>query len=191
MRAPLRTLPIALAGLLVLGCGGAEEAPADGTPEAESAAGTAGCGFGATTVLTGEGVGELRVGRTVAEIREACAVLADSTNPQGPEGMPHRLLLVEAGPDVLVAEIQDDRVFRVSVDTPRFRTADGLGVATTVAELLDLPGVRTASGEGRLFALSPSHCGLSFALGVDRGGTELDDLPVTAEVERVLAVGCG
>jgi hypothetical protein len=112
--------------------------------------------------------------------------------------MPRRLLRVAFGPDTLTVEVADDRVFRLDVASPRVVTVDGLGVGTTLGELLQVQDLRGVSGEGRLFAVSPSHCGLSFALGrepPDRAGTSwtrgaLAELPDTLTIQRVLAYGC-
>jgi hypothetical protein len=156
------------------------------------------CGYRTAARLTGDGIGGLIVGRTVEELAADCLVVSDTVDPLGPEGMPQRLLRVELGPDTVTVEVVEDRVFRLDVRSPRIVTVDALGVGTMLGELLHVQDLRGVSGEGALFAVSPSHCGLSFALGPEppeRAGTSwtrgaLAELPDTLSVRRVLAYGC-
>lgn len=147
------------------------------------------CGVGPNAVLADSGIGALRIGATVAEIRSRCMVLTDSVYP-GPEGQPERRLAVVTGSVNTAAAIVDDRVWRIYVASPRFRTADSLGVGTTVEQLRS-PHGRLARGEGT-FVLRPDHCGLSFQLagGVPPNAETLDAVPDSVRVERVLVIGC-
>lgn len=120
------------------------------------------CGITASTLLTPEGVGELRVGMSVAQARAACRVLRDSAGEA--EGMPMPLLIVDLARDTIVAEPANDRIFRLRIDGPAFRTAEGLGVGSTVADLRAAGTARVAMGEGT-FILLKEKCGLSFRLG--------------------------
>ena len=156
------------------------------------------CGYRSAGRLTGDGIGALVVGRRVDDVAGECVIVSDTVDPLGPEGQPQRLLRVVHGPDTVTVEVADDRVFRLDVESPRIVTIDGLGVGTTIDELLQVQDLRGVTGEGRLFAVSPSHCGLSFALGpepAERAGTSwtrgaLAALPDTLRVRRVLAFGC-
>ena len=147
------------------------------------------CGVGPGAVLTGSGIGALRIGATVAEIRSRCMVLTDSVYP-GPEGQPERRLAVVTGSVNTAAAIVDDHVWRIYVASPRFMTADSLGVGTAVGQLRG-PQARLARGEGT-FVLRQDHCGLSFQLagGVPPGAQTLDAVPDSVRVERVLVIGC-
>ena len=207
--------------LLAAGCGpqeGEDGTPEGGGPPAEAPAapapgpagpGSAGefgptpgpgqCEYRSAARLTGDGIGGLRVGRGVESLESDCVIVSDTIDPRGPEGRPRRLVRVELGPDTVTAEIVEDRIFRLDVESPRIRTVDGLGVGSTIDELLQLQDLRGAAGEGRLFAISPSHCGLSFGLGAlprqrPAGGewtrAALAELPDTLKVIRVLAFGC-
>jgi hypothetical protein len=194
----------AVAALVALAaCGGSDEVPEaarrDGPDPRAPRVGPAGpCGYRTAARLTGDGIGSLVIGRAVADLAGDCLVLSDTIDPLGPEGMPQRLLRVELGPDTVTVEVHEDRIFRLDVRSPRIRTVDGLGVGVTLAELLQVQDLRGISGEGALFAVSPSHCGLSFALGPeppDRAGSNwtrgaLAELPDTLSVRRVLAYGC-
>jgi hypothetical protein len=156
------------------------------------------CGYRAAARLTGDGIGELIVGRRVGELAGECRVVSDTVDPFGAEGRPKRVLRVELGPDTVTVEVGIDRVYRLDVRSLRIRTVDGFGPGSTLGELLEVQDLRGAYGEGSLYALSPSHCGLSFDLGPpppDRAGTRwtrgaLAELPDSLPVRRVLAVGC-
>lgn len=176
-------------------------APAPGSPGAPSSpdtsAGRAPVGGGCTaSPLTGDAAGALRIGMTVDDVRARCGVASDGTRP-GPEGEPSRVIEVPMGADTVDAEIEDGRVWRIPVTSPRLRTADDLGVGTRLARLLELRDVQPAMGEG-LYVLSPAHCGLSFQLDDPSGRplppaqtlAELRRLPETTVVSRVLVTGC-
>lgn len=148
-------------------------------------------------VLGEEGIGELRIGATVESVRQKCNVLRDTT-AIGAEGMPARKLTVALSRDTVEAEIVDGRVWRIAVDAPRLRTADALGVGTSIGRLRQLKNPRGMTGEGQFFVASPDHCGMSFRLSnagpraqrgdLDRAG--LFRLPETAVVSEVLIFGC-
>lgn len=148
-------------------------------------------------VITEEGIGQLRIGATVESVRQKCNVVRDTTAP-GAEGMPSRKLRVALSRDTLEAEIVDGRVWRIAVHSPRLRTADSLGVGTTLARLLQLRNPRGMTGEGKFFVASPEHCGMSFRLanagpGAQRGDLDsagLARLPKSAVVSEVLVFGC-
>lgn len=148
-------------------------------------------------VLGDEGIGELRIGATVDSIRQKCNVIRDTTAIAA-EGMPARKLTVALSRDTVEAEIVNGRVWRIAVASPRLRTADALGVGTSIGRLRQLRNPRGMMGEGQLFVASPQHCGMSFLLSnagpgalrgdLDRAG--LFRLPETAVVSEVLIFGC-
>lgn len=218
----IRVIPIALAAALAacasdsspggdtsdtspfdtMASGGAGVGPdaAAGAPGAPGAPGAAaGVSPGtdcAATHVTGDSVGPLRIGGTVAQVRARCPMARDTTVP-GPEGQPSHRIAVVMGGERVEGEVRNDRVWRVPVTSTRLRTADGLGVGTPLARLLELRDVRPAMGEG-LYVLSPAHCGLSFQLRNPGGSLppattveQLRGLPATTVVSRVLVTGCG
>ncbi|MBC7789698.1 MAG: hypothetical protein H7Z74_07115 [Anaerolineae bacterium] len=195
--------------LALLGCEAKREqpAPAPSSPDTTNsspqaslpAPGSAGsptssCG---DEVVSDEGIGALRIGATVASVRQKCNVVRDATAP-GAEGMPARKLAVAFSRDTVEAEIVDGRVWRIAVHSPRLRTAESLGVGTLVARLLQLKNPRGMTGEGKFFVASPEHCGMSFRLANAGPGTQRGDLDraglarlsVTAVVSEVLIFGC-
>ncbi|HEV7389462.1 MAG TPA: hypothetical protein VGN73_12700 [Gemmatimonadaceae bacterium] len=146
-------------------------------------------------VLSDGGVGKVRIGTRVDSVESQCRVLKDAVQP-GPEGMTERRVTVGFAEDSLEAEIVDDRVWRLDITSPRFRTADSLAVGSTLGDLLRHGRARGAVGEGRFFVLSSNHCGLSFELagGIPAGKSrtwdqkELSTLPLTTRVKRILVV---
>ena len=186
-------------GLLVmlvaaLACAGDEAPPADTTSGAADSAPVAprisSCGVEATTVLTGEGVGDLRVGERVHELARRCRVVRDTT-VRGQEGQMERALVVDLGHDTIRAVVQDDRVWRLHVRSASIRAADSLGVGTP-GRALRRSGAKVLMGEGAVFVTLPTHCGLSFRLrGVEFGRVaSAAQIPDGASVDEVLAFGC-
>lgn len=207
-----RLIPIALVALLAACTSDASDAPSDSPSLGDtSAAASRGTGAGGeapsgvdapsgsdcvATQITGDSVGPLQIGATVAQVRARCAVVRDTTVP-GPEGQPSHRIAVVMGGETVDGEVRNDRVWRVPVTSTRLRTADGLGVGTPLARLLELRDVRPAMGEG-LYVLSPAHCGLSFQLRNPAGPlppattvAQLRALPAGTVVSRVLVTGCG
>ena len=147
------------------------------------------CGVDAHTPLTGDGISDLRVGAPVEAIARSCRILRDTTG-LGAEGMQERRILVDLRRDSVVAVVDSNRVWRLHVSSPAFRTSDSLGVGTP-ASALRRAGARALTGEGKVFVTLPSHCGLSFRLrGVQAGRvSSVSQLP-PGVVDEVLAIGC-
>ena len=151
---------------------------------------------GAKTI-SADGVGEVRIGVAIDAVKARCDVVRDTVQP-GPEGMTERRATVSFPPDVLDAEIVNEKVWRLDVRSPAFRTTDSLGVGSTLGDLLRLPRVQGMIGEGILVVVSPDRCGLSFVLsgGIPPGRVRnwdhkaLSALPASTKVARVLVLGC-
>jgi hypothetical protein len=147
------------------------------------------CAVVDSTRLSGNGFGALRVGAAVDEVRAACEVVADTTLEQGNEGLPERRIAVLVGSDTVEATVVRDSIFRLELTTARVRTVDSLGVGTTAA-VLRANGATLAVGDRGVFALVPSHCGLSFQLSVNPASGEWSQIADSASVGRVLVFGC-
>lgn len=147
-------------------------------------------------ILTDEGVGKIRIGESVESVRRDCTVVRDTTE-LGAEAMPTRMVSVLFPRDTVEAEIVDDKVWRVAIDSPHFSTADSLRVGTPLTRLLQLRTPQGMTGEGALFVMSPDHCGLSFRLSEtgspilrDPKPAALSRLPTATHVTNILIVGC-
>ncbi len=149
------------------------------------------CGINDGTLLSGDGLGQLRVGAALGDVRAHCTVLRDTTMP-GAEGMPERRIGVDLTSDTVEAIVVNDSVWRIHVDGSSFRTTEGLGVGSTVAELRQGRAARVLAGEGSMFVTLADHCGLSFRLSGVPFGPERPaaELPADGRVVEVLAFGC-
>ena len=85
--------------------------------------------------LTGDGVGAVRVGATVAAVRKACHVPAIKLK-KGESPPPAELLTVKIGMTEVKAEIMAGRVWRVIVDDGSLQTGDRLGVGSPLSAVL-------------------------------------------------------
>lgn len=148
--------------------------------------------------MSGNGIGDLGIGMTLESVLAKCAVIRDTTR-LATEGQLARMIAVRFSGDTVEAEIVNGKVWRIEVLSPRFRTADSLGVGTPLSRLLELRSPRGLTGEGQLFVATPDHCGLSFRLS-DNGSSArsqnwdraaLSRLPSGTVVNKILIVGCG
>ena len=151
----------------------------------------------ASTAINGEGIGFLRIGVPVSDIRKSCHVLRDTVE-LADEGLPSRILTVDMGRDTLAAEVDSGRIWRIRVSQARFQTSDSLRVGTAIARLLTLPGVQGWVGENALYVVAPSRCGLSFRVTDPAEAApkeewtlaDLRTLPSSTRVTEILIVGC-
>jgi len=149
--------------------------------------------------LHGEGVGEIQIGRDLDETMAACPTVADSV-VEDAEAMPQREVVFRLGEVPVIAETDDHVIWRIRVRDPRLHTSDGLGVGTRLEELRQTGGMRGLLEQGRVYATTATHCGISFQLEDVAGEawpgkatlTEADmaSLPGSLTVEEVLIFGC-
>lgn len=185
---------------LVIGGCKSEQQPLRGAVHYDTVSGSAeihltfNCG---EAILSDEGIGKLKIGAPVDSISPHCVVLRDTT-ASGAEGMPARKLAVFLPPDTVEAEVVDNRIWRLSIVSPLYRTTDSLGVGTPLSRLLRLKNPRGMTGEGKFFVASPEHCGMSFRLANAGPGGQHGDLdqaglarlPRSAVVSEILIFGC-
>jgi hypothetical protein len=183
-------MPVALPVILALHASSAAQSARQLAREAHRCSGK--------LTLTGEGVGAVRVGASVAAVRRACHAPVRKLKKGETPSPPDLLELKIAGAPVR-AEIANGRVWRVIVDDGPFRTQDRLGVGSPLSALLASPGARASQTEGVIYATTAADCGVSFALdyrpkrGEDRDSWTADGLarlPADTKVERVLMSGC-
>jgi len=155
------------------------------------------CGVTGTPALEDTGIGELKQGRSIDEIPALCEVLSDSEQ-QGQEGMMERVVVVQIAGETVRAVVDRGRISRIEVNTPRFRTADSLGVDTPLSRIAAMRGAQFAPGHDGVFGFSPEHCGLSFRFSVPwrppAGGQwtaqAITARHGTAAVNRVIVIPC-
>lgn len=194
---------VAFALLMLLACsreGSVSERyrPAGGSALSESQSRRE-CGMDGPPLITGDGIGMLRVGALVDSVHKACNVIRDTVALSG-EATEERTLDVDVGADTLEAVVSDDRIWRISVRSPTLRSEGSVGVGTQLRTMLGWPGVMAREGEGQLYLAAPSACGLSFRLSykipADQHREEwslsyLRSLPDTTSISEVLILGCG
>lgn len=160
------------------------------------------CGF-APDIVQSAGVGKLRIGMTVTEIRAKCAVRADRRDYDD-EGNRIRLMDVGTPNNKLTVRLESGRTYNIWTTSPAFRTRSGLGVNTSLAALLrQFPDLQGGQSEGGpLFVFSDHLCGISFKLGYKVSENEYarhgDDwqrldlmrIPARTRVVGVLITGC-
>lgn len=199
---------VLLALSLVVACKGSQQ-PRRATDSAASKPGAASASASASVspqpqrsshgcddpTIRQERVGRIRIGDPVDSLSK-CNIVRDTVVPDN-EGGKTRKVFIALAADTIAAEIVDGRVWRIEVFSPGIRTVDSLGVGTRLPRLLQLSNPRGASGEGRMFVLSPDHCGQSFGIShfgpMPKGGwtrAALAQLPDTIRVIHVLVVAC-
>ena len=154
------------------------------------------CGIGGGREID-KGIGDLKPGRSVADVVASCEVMSDSRQ-LGTEGMTERVLVVRIEGASVRAIVNDDRVWRIEVTSPQFKTSDSLGVDTPLRRIARTGGARFFPGEGGVYAFLPEHCALSFRFSVPlrppRGGdwtaAAIEKAHGDAAVDRVLITNC-
>lgn len=155
------------------------------------------CGISASPILENDGIGQLKVGRKVADVRELCDVTSDGEE-LGSEGMKERVLTVNLAGTMVKALIDNDRVMRIAVTSPQIRTRDSLGVDTQLHTIADMRGARFVPGEDGVYGFVADHCGLSFRFSIPMRPPAGRDWTASAakrehgaaSVDRVLITSC-
>jgi hypothetical protein len=148
-------------------------------------------------VVTAEGVGELRIGRSIDSVRALCRVLRDTTEIRQ-EGQPTRVATVLLGSDTIEAEIDSGKVWRIRLTQPGLATSDSLSVGMPLSELLQHGDAVGDHGEGKVYVILREKCGMSFGLDIEPGRvatSELDEkalakLPSDVTIDTILIFGC-
>jgi hypothetical protein len=148
-------------------------------------------------VITDDALAELKLGQTVDDVRKFCEVVSESDQP-GQEGTTDHILAVRVAGEIIPATIVNGKVWRITVTTPRFHTADSLGVDTPLPRIATMRGAQFAPGEDAVYGFSPEHCGLSFRFSLPlrppQGGQwtpeRINAAHSDAAVDRVLIRGC-
>ena len=155
------------------------------------------CGVNGTPLLTDDGIGDLKVGRRVADIRSLCEVVSDAKE-QRSEGMMERVLVVRLGGDVVSSIVNNDKISRIEVNSPHFQTRDSLGVDTPLSRIARKRGAKFYPGEDGVYGFVADHCALSFRFSVplrppkgrDWTAAAIDSAHGDATVDRVLVTQC-
>ncbi|HET7187594.1 MAG TPA: hypothetical protein VFI52_05540 [Gemmatimonadaceae bacterium] len=191
---------LALLTIIALGAGcisGEREESASTAQRATTVATTSRVGC-CTRLITGDGVGTIRIGVSLDSVRGAYPVIRDTTVQLDVKERPAREVSVLMGADTAVLSVQGGRVSEVLLTSRRFATSDSLGVGTTLKRLLGYALPKGYGVGGQLIVATAAHCGLSFHFagrfdGLPEGfkdSTVLRRFPPEALVDRVRIDGC-
>ena len=156
------------------------------------------CHVTPSTIISDDGIGDLRIGERVDSVRQRCT-LANDTTVDDDEGVSKRQVVVATANDSLTATVVDGRIWRIELTSGSLVTYDSLGLGTTLGRLLESADAHGLEGEGRLYVVTSKHCGLSFELGYSVPQSQyrsrwrigdLRQLDSRLSVTRVLVVGC-
>jgi hypothetical protein len=166
------------------------------------------CGIVRSTKLTDQGVGDLQIGRPVAEVKRLCNVVNDY-HRSSPDGQKERVVTIQTfslhpsvdstDSEIFVAQVVNDRISRIEISTARFTTSDSLGVDTPLRRIARMRGAQFAPGEDGVYGFVGEHCGLSFRFSLPlrppKGGewtvASIDKDHGEAAVDRVIVKKCG
>ena len=148
-------------------------------------------------IMTGDGIGLLRIGMPVDSVGTVCTVTSDTVF-RATEGQLARVVSVAMDLDTVYAEIVDERVWRILVRSQGIYTADSLGVGSSILMLTGFPDLNPMVGEGYLYVATTAHCGMSFRLSEpptsaphgEWTDTDLRNLGPNVHVTRILLIGC-
>lgn len=153
-----------------------------------------------TAPITDVGIGMVRIGADAADLLRVCKVVRDSVELDA-EAMDQRVLWVDTGDTEPIRALIADHgtVWRIEVASPKYRTADSLGVGTTLRHFLAQSDLQALGADRRIYLLSRQHCGLSFRLDYvppisgyrdNWDSAAVRELPHSSKVDQVLVVGC-
>ena len=148
-------------------------------------------------IISGDGIGVLRIGAPFEFVKQECEVTSD-TLMRGNEGQPVRVLSIAIGLDTPYVEVVNGQVTRILVRSQGIYTRDSLSVGSSVEFLKSLPDLQPIVGEGYLYVTSSAHCGIRFRLSEPPSTApnwewttnDLRQLSPMVHVTRILIGGC-
>jgi hypothetical protein len=145
-----------------------------------------------------EGIGAMEVGEAPEGFRNSCIVANDSTATDANDGSARGTVVVSVNGSLVNVQVSENRIYRLSVADPAFRTVDGLGPGVPIVRLLDWPGAVVLEGDHDLSVVVNAHCGLYFRIAkpamapasLGRWTDIVRAMPENTPVERVVVHGC-
>lgn len=188
--------PLILAFLVFLGACRIEKLKSGDTTrgDVEPGPGILACGIAPESRVSEDGLGLLRIGVSLDAIRGSCAILSEQS---GGEKTPASAR-IDLGRDTAVVELSQGRIDRITLHHQAYRTSDSLGVGTHIATLSALRDAVGLTDRNKLYAVSPTYCGLRFMLvdpapglrSAQGGRAALRRLPGEVRTRELEIVGC-
>jgi hypothetical protein len=175
------TAVLAAAAVLATGCRERGQQMADSLGDTLAANPLPACTAPAT--VTPSGVGPVRLGQTLAHVREMCTVTTVDTSFA--DGVREQVAVVHFGPHriLALANNADSTITRLVVADSAFATDKGVGVNGTVGMMRDAYGQLCAAlGGEEIVVTAPAVAGISFATSASpgalpQGGRTIGDHP--------------
>jgi hypothetical protein len=170
------------------------KSPDTATAGNEPGPGINACGITPGSRVSEDGIGLLRIGTSLDAVRASCAILSEQP---GVNDAPS-LVRIDLGPDTAATEFVAGVLRRITLHHSAYRTADSLGVGTSIARIMALRSPVGMTDRNRLYAVSPAYCGLRFMLeepapprpSAQSGIAALRRLPGETRVRELEIVGC-
>jgi hypothetical protein len=148
----------------------------------------------ANTLVTGNRVGRIRLGMTIADLRNDCSILRDTIEVN--EGEAGRVVYALVAHDTVRLDVLHDSVRFIRVHGPRFVTPDSIHAGMPLFRFLIGRQPRVLVGEGKVYLRDPQHCGISFGLSPEAYAhapklttAALARLPRSTTIDEILVTG--
>lgn len=191
----MRYALVLLAAFGVAGCRVEKVGAGDTTSRgAEPGPGMLSCGISRESRVAEDGLGLLRIGALMESVRDGCTVISEEP---GVAEQPS-VMRVNLGEDTAKVEFVNGLLRRITLYHQAYRTADSLGVGTHASRLQGLSDAVGLTENNRLYALSPSICGLRFMFSdpapappaAQKGREALRRIAGEARARELEIVGC-
>ncbi len=148
----------------------------------------------ADSMIAGDRVGVVHLGMAIDSVRARCSILRDTIEMD--EGESVRVVYALVAHDTLRIDVQRDLVWLIDVRRPGFTTSDSIRVGIPLARFLLRRHPQVLVGEGKVFLVDRSHCGISFGLSAEAYArvphlteASLTRLPRSTVIDEILITG--
>jgi hypothetical protein len=151
------------------------------------------CGIVPESRVSEDGLGLIRIGVSLDAIRGSCTVVSEQFGDSS-----LGTARIDLGRDTALLDLRNGAIQRIRLTHQAYRTSDSLGVGTHISTLLRLSDPVAITERDRLYAVSPTYCGLRFMLmdpapkaaSSRTGRGALRRLPGETRTRELEIVGC-
>jgi hypothetical protein len=144
--------------------------------------------------ITGDRVGAVRIGMSLDSVRTRCRIIRDTTEMD--EGEAGRVVYALVAEDTVRIDVMNNSVEFIRVRRNLFMTQDSIRAGMPLARFLIGRHPEILVGEGKVYLVDRTHCGISFGLSAEayaraRHLTEvsLARLPRSTVIDEILVIG--